>query len=191
MVPKKLGDWRPFGDCCALNRVMAPNQYPIPHIQDFTASLHGTMVFSKLDLVLAYHQILVEPANIPKTAIMTLFDFFEFIQMPFGLQNAAQSFKRFIDQVLQGLPQTYVTSVMSILLVPLRKSIWNLLLFPFYKYLGKEYKQTKEKPDAPLSLAIDASDVATGAALQQWVESSWQPLAFFSKKQPAERNYST
>ena len=42
------------------------------------------------------------------------------------------------------------------------------------------------------SLATDASDVSTGAVLQQWVESSWQPLAFFSRKlQPAERNYST
>ena len=31
----------------------------------------------------------------------------EFFRMPFGLRNAAQTFQRFIDQVLRGLPPIY------------------------------------------------------------------------------------
>ena len=48
------------------------------------------------------------------------------------------------------------------------------------------------KPNAPVNVMTDTSDMAIGAVLQQFLDGKWCPLSYFSRKlTPTERRYST
>jgi Reverse transcriptase (RNA-dependent DNA polymerase) len=55
-------------------------------------------------LVKGYHQIPMAAGDIAKMAILMPFSLYEYVYMPFGLRNAAQTFQRLMDRIFCHLP---------------------------------------------------------------------------------------
>ena len=63
-MKKKDGSSRLCVDYRQLNKMAIKNKYPLPRIDDLMDQLHGSSVFSKIDLRSGYHQILVKADDV-------------------------------------------------------------------------------------------------------------------------------
>lgn len=106
-VLRRDGTYRMVGDYRRLNNITTRDIYPLPFLQSFSADLHGKRIFSKIDLREAFLQIPVATEDVQKTTITTPFGAFSYNQMPFGLSGAAQTFQRFITEVMRDLKKTH------------------------------------------------------------------------------------
>lgn len=108
IVPKKADasgkiKWRMVIDYRNLNEITIGDKYPLPNITDVLDQLGKCKYFTTLDLASGFHQIEVNPSDIPKTAFSVEFGHYEFLRMPFGLKNSPATFQRAVNNVLTGL----------------------------------------------------------------------------------------
>ena len=76
LQPKPSGGIRPCGDFRNLNSKTSLDQYPLPNLRTFAHQLRGATIFSKVDLVKAYHQVPIHPDHQEKTSVKTMWGAF-------------------------------------------------------------------------------------------------------------------
>ncbi|KAL5544602.1 hypothetical protein UlMin_008386 [Ulmus minor] len=181
LVPKKDGTWRMCVDCRAINNITVKYRHPIPRLDDMLDELHGSCVFTKIDLKSGYHQIRMKEGDEWKTAFKTNYGLYEW-----SFHGLASFYRRFVRDF-------------SSLATPLTEVIKKNVSFKWGKEQEKAFNLIKEKlTNAPLlvlpnfaktfEIECDASGIGIGAFLMQ----EGRPVAYFSEKlSGATLNYPT
>ena len=100
-VTKKTGEKRLCVDWRRLNSQTIRNAHPLPRIDETLDQLLGAQVMSKLDLANGYYQLLVDPADVHKTAMNCgRYGLWEWLVMGFGLANAPAKFQSLLNHVI-------------------------------------------------------------------------------------------
>jgi hypothetical protein len=116
-VEKKDGTKRMCIDYRALNEVTVKNKYPLPRIEDLFDQLRGASVYSKIDLRSGYHQLRIQPSDIPKTTFITKYGLYEFMVMSFGLTNAPAYFMYLMNIVFMDYLDKFVVVFIDDILI--------------------------------------------------------------------------
>jgi len=93
-----------------LNKMTIKNKYPLPRIDDLMDQLHGSLVFSKIDLRSGYHQILVKADDVQKTT-------FRSRRRPFGVTNALAVFMDYMNKIFWPFLDKFVVVFIDDILI--------------------------------------------------------------------------
>nr|GEX74147.1 hypothetical protein [Tanacetum cinerariifolium] len=159
-------------DSRAVNKITVKLRFPIPRLDDLLDQLHGSTIFSKIDLRSGYHQILMRPGDEWKTAFKTRDGLYEWMVMPFGLSNAPSTFMCLMKQGGRFTWTSEAAKAFDILKAKVTEA--PVLALPNF--------------DEVFQVECNASGVGIGGVLSQ----NQRPIAFFSEKLiDARHKYST
>ncbi|KAG7564179.1 Reverse transcriptase domain [Arabidopsis suecica] len=164
LVPKKDGSWRMCVDCQAITNITVKYRHPIPRLDDMLDELHGSCIFSKIDLKRGYHQI----------------------RMKEGLVVSADGIK-IDEEKVKAIREGQVLRIT--IAAPLTEVIKKDIGFKWKAAPENAFQTLKEKlTNSPVlilshfmktfEIECDASGLGTGAVLMQ----DHKPIAFFSEK---------
>ncbi|CAA7017934.1 unnamed protein product [Microthlaspi erraticum] len=192
LVPKKDGSWRMCVDCRAINNITVKYRHPIPRLDDMLDELHGSSIFSKIDLKSGYHQIRMKEDNVVFLGFVVSADGVKVDEEKVAAIREWPSPKTVSEvRSFHGLAGFYRRFVrdFSTLAAPLTEVIKKEVGFKWEKAQEDAFQALKDRlTNAPVlilpdflktfEIECDASGIGIGAVLMQ----DKKPIAFFSEK---------
>lgn len=117
LIQKKGGGKRLCIDYRRINQKIIFDAFPPPHMDSIFQSLHGSSIFTILDLTSAFYQLNLSPSSKKYTAFTTPMGQFEFNQVPFGLNVSPQALNRIIQDTFADVRFKFVVPYFDDLLV--------------------------------------------------------------------------
>ena len=111
-VIKEVGAKRPIRICgdysVTLNKVIDPDSYRLPRLEEIMERISGAQVYSVLDLTDAYLQIPLSEDSQRLTSVSTHIGHFAYKRLQFGISAAPLIFQEIMDKVLADI--SYVSA---------------------------------------------------------------------------------
>nr|XP_017227831.1 PREDICTED: uncharacterized protein LOC108203420 [Daucus carota subsp. sativus] len=101
MVKKANGKWRMCIDYTDLNAACPKDPYPLPSIDQLIDATSGHLMLSFMDAFSGYNQVMMNPADIAKTAFITHRAVYAYKLMPFGLRNAGSTYQKAMNEIFK------------------------------------------------------------------------------------------
>lgn len=102
-TPKSDNSVRLCLDARSINTAIQRETHPIPTLESILDDMHGSKIFSKIDMKAAYTQIMLEEESRKLTNFHTSFGIKRFKRLCYGINNAFEVFQRSLDQTIGKL----------------------------------------------------------------------------------------
>ena len=94
--------------------------YPLPRIDDLFDQMGGAKIFSNIDLRFGYHQVQIHDEDVHKTAFCTRYRHYEFVVIPFRLNNAPANFMCMMNIIFSRYLDNFILVFIDDILVYLK-----------------------------------------------------------------------
>jgi hypothetical protein len=101
--PRKELDLRLTCDSRAQNKAIRRTKYPSKTVEDLVFMVNGSTVFSKVDIIKAFHQLMLDESCRNLTTITTHIGLFRYIRLHMGISCASEIFTETIRVMLADL----------------------------------------------------------------------------------------